>query len=139
MVVLLKKLTYGALLSPSEASEEFREGIILCFRALLLNLHPCSNASCSCEQIPGLPALSEDTNDSNHWRSFKSTAGSEVCLLDFLRSQAASAAIGHWLSLLLKVCLFLCCRVFRCKLKWICFLNFMWWKNNQNLSLAFII
>ncbi|KAK4261906.1 hypothetical protein QN277_004842 [Acacia crassicarpa] len=102
MVVLLKKLTYGALLSPSEASEEFREGIILCFRALLLSLHSCSDASCSCEKIPGLPALSEDADDTSLWNSFKSAAESEVCLLAFLRSQAASAAIGHWLSLLLK-------------------------------------
>ncbi|XP_054809216.1 uncharacterized protein LOC129311171 isoform X3 [Prosopis cineraria] len=102
MVVLLKKLTYGALLSPSQASEELREGIILCFRALLLSLHSCSDESCLCEQIPGLPALSEDTDDAPLWKSFKSTAESEVCLLAFLRSQAASAAIGHWLSLLLK-------------------------------------
>nr|XP_025625066.1 uncharacterized protein LOC112717178 isoform X2 [Arachis hypogaea] len=75
MVVLLKKLTYGALLTPAEASEEFREGIILCFRALLLGLSPCSDVSCSY---------------------------SEECLLAFLRSQSASAAVGHWLSLLLK-------------------------------------
>ncbi|XP_028787587.1 uncharacterized protein LOC114743543 [Neltuma alba] len=102
MVVVLKKLTYGALLSPLEASEEFREGIILCFRALLLSLQSCSDESCSCEQIPGFPALSEDTDDTPHWKSSKTTAESEVCLLAFLRSQDASAAIGHWLSLLLK-------------------------------------
>ncbi|KAK7259182.1 hypothetical protein RIF29_24782 [Crotalaria pallida] len=101
MVVLLKKLTYGALLSPSEASEEFREGIILCFRALLLSLHSCSNVSCSCKQIPGLPALSDNMYDTLH-KSFKYGSESEECLLAFLRSETASAAIGHWLSLLLK-------------------------------------
>ncbi|XP_004295659.1 PREDICTED: uncharacterized protein LOC101290940 [Fragaria vesca subsp. vesca] len=103
MVVVLKKLTYGALLSPSDASEEFREGVIKCFRALLLNLLPCSDKSCTCHQIFGLPMLLEK-------RDFKSPAisspnyvsASNECLLSFLQSQAASAAVGHWLSLLLK-------------------------------------
>ncbi|XP_015946880.1 uncharacterized protein LOC107471876 isoform X2 [Arachis duranensis] len=103
MVVLLKKLTYGALLTPAEASEEFREGIILCFRALLLGLSPCSDVSCSCKQISGMPALSDDLhNDAIHHKCFKSGSESEECLLAFLRSQSASAAVGHWLSLLLK-------------------------------------
>ncbi|OIV95355.1 hypothetical protein TanjilG_07511 [Lupinus angustifolius] len=101
MVVLLKKLTYGALLSPSEASEEFREGIILCFRALLLSLQSCSNVSCSCKQISGLPALSDNMYDTLH-KSFKYGSESEECLLAFLQSETASAAVGHWLSLLLK-------------------------------------
>ncbi|CAL5207919.1 unnamed protein product [Lathyrus oleraceus] len=102
MVVILKKLTYGALLSPSEASEEFREGILLCFRALLLNLNSCSDASCSCKTIPGLPALSDDIYDHRLHKNFKNVSESEECLLAFLRSQTASAAVGHWISLLLK-------------------------------------
>ncbi|KAF7808337.1 TELO2-interacting protein 1 like [Senna tora] len=103
MVVLLKKLTYGALLSPSEASEEFREGIVLCFRALILSLNSCSDESCSCQQISGVPALSENTyNETPPRKSFKCGVESEVCLLAFLHSQSASAAVGHWLSLLLK-------------------------------------
>ncbi|ESW25029.1 hypothetical protein PHAVU_003G002100 [Phaseolus vulgaris] len=102
MVVLLKKLTYGAMLSPSEASEEFREGILLCVKALLLSLYPCSDMSCVCKQIPGLPTLSdEDSNDRLHKTSMNGSE-SEECLLAFLQSQFASAAIGHWLSLLLK-------------------------------------
>ncbi|KAK7349039.1 hypothetical protein VNO80_23875 [Phaseolus coccineus] len=102
MVVLLKKLTYGAMLSPSEASEEFREGILLCVKALLLSLYPCSDMSCVCKQIPGLPTLSdEDSNDRLH-KTFMNGSESEECLLAFLQSQFASAAIGHWLSLLLK-------------------------------------
>lgn len=103
MVVLLKKLTYGALLSPSQASEEFREGILLCFRALLLSLNSCSDASCSCKQIPGLPALPNNIYSDRVKKTFKYSSESEECLLEFLRSQTASAAVGHWISLLLKV------------------------------------
>lgn len=104
MVVLLKKLTYGALLSPSEASEEFREGILLCFRALLLSLHSCCDVSCSCKQITGLPALSDNIYNDRLHKTFNYGSESGECLLAFLRSEAASAAVGHWLSLLLKVC-----------------------------------
>lgn len=102
MVVILKKLTYGALLSPSEASEEFRGGILLCFRALLLNLNSCSDASCSCKQIPGLPALSDNVHNHRLHKNLKNDSKPEECLLAFLRSQTASAAVGHWISLLLK-------------------------------------
>ncbi|KAG1362012.1 putative TELO2-interacting protein [Cocos nucifera] len=75
MVVVLKKLTSGALLSPSEASEEFREGIIKCFSTL----------------------------QTEHATSVRYFLEPEECLLAFLRSQNASAAVGHWLSLLLQV------------------------------------
>ncbi|CAJ1933002.1 unnamed protein product [Sphenostylis stenocarpa] len=102
MVVLLKKLTYGAMLSPSEASEEFREGILLCVKALLLSLYSCSDMSCLCKQISGLPALLEDVDNDRLHKTFKNGLESEECLLAFLQSQFASAAIGHWLSLLLK-------------------------------------
>ncbi|XP_052177769.1 uncharacterized protein LOC127791774 isoform X2 [Diospyros lotus] len=103
MVVVLKKLTYGAMLSPSEASEEFREGIIRCFKALLLSLHSCSNRSCSCKEINGLPSLlaRRDLQSPNRIPA-KYDSEIEECLLAFLQSQSASAAIGHWLSLLLK-------------------------------------
>ncbi|XP_030527813.1 TELO2-interacting protein 1 homolog isoform X2 [Rhodamnia argentea] len=102
MVVILKKLTYGALLSPSVASEEFREGIIKCFRALLLNLLPCSDSSCSCEQINGFPSLLVGDDMLTHpVRRSRQNLGGE-CLLAFLQTQTASAAIGHWLSLLLE-------------------------------------
>ncbi|KHN46513.1 uncharacterized protein LOC114425384 [Glycine soja] len=103
MVVLLKKLTYGAMLSPSEASEEFREGILLCVKALLLSLYSCSDVSCLCEQIPGLPALSDDIYNDELHKTFKYGSESDKCLLAFLQSQFASAAVGHWLSLLLKI------------------------------------
>ncbi|CAA0836577.1 ARM repeat superfamily protein [Striga hermonthica] len=105
MVVVLKKLTHGAMLSPLEASEEFREGVIRCFRALLLNLCPCPDVSCPCKQIgdcPVIPAGKElqflDTKLS------KCNTVSGECLLAFLQSEPASAAVGHWLSLLLKAC-----------------------------------
>ncbi|KAJ0099748.1 hypothetical protein Patl1_20854 [Pistacia atlantica] len=99
MVVVLKKLTYAALLSPSEASEEFREGVIKSFRAMLLSLHPCFDSSCFCKQVLGLPELLE------HRNLRTPVAGASVsgeCLVTFLQSQKASAAVGQWLSLLLK-------------------------------------
>ncbi|PNX87513.1 hypothetical protein L195_g043603, partial [Trifolium pratense] len=91
----MKKLTYGALLSPSEASEEFREGYLFCFRALLLNLNSCYDALCSCKQIPGLPALSDNVYNHKIHKNFKYDSESEECLLAFLRSQTASAAVGQ--------------------------------------------
>ncbi|KAF9617967.1 hypothetical protein IFM89_039260 [Coptis chinensis] len=104
MVVILKKLTYGALLSPSDASEEFREGIVRCFKALILQLHPCSDKSCVCGQIRGLPALISSTNSQiPHTAYLKPRSESVECLLAFLQSQNASAAVGHWFSLLLKI------------------------------------
>ncbi|RVW89686.1 hypothetical protein CK203_036403 [Vitis vinifera] len=103
MVVVLKKLTYGALLSASEAAEEFREGVIRCFRALILSLQPCSDMSCSCKQSLGFPILlaSGDLQvPLVNTSKYDSEPGE--CLIAFLQSQGASAAVGHWLSLLLK-------------------------------------
>ncbi|CAN6311770.1 unnamed protein product [Urochloa humidicola] len=100
MVTMLKKLTSGAMLSPLEASEEFRSGIIRCFRDMLLQLQPCLERSCSCKQATLLP-----TNTSLEAVSVvrsKLSAQPEECLLAFLQSQNASAAVGHWLSLLLQ-------------------------------------
>ncbi|KAM0000391.1 putative armadillo-like helical protein [Helianthus debilis subsp. tardiflorus] len=103
MVVLLKKLTNAALLSPSEASEEIREGIIRCFKALINGLCPCSDTSCTCNQINGPPMLL----DQKHSKSSLTVSqihelNSEECLIAFLRSQSATVTVGHWLSLLLK-------------------------------------
>ncbi|XP_058106780.1 uncharacterized protein LOC131250207 isoform X2 [Magnolia sinica] len=104
MIVVLKKLTSGALLCPSEAAEEFREGIIRCLRALLLGLNPCSVDSCICKQIPGLPTLlSSSTLETQLIAPLKSYSESDECLLAFLQSQNASPAVGHWLSLLLQI------------------------------------
>ncbi|XP_021300339.1 uncharacterized protein LOC110428748 [Herrania umbratica] len=102
MVMILKKLTYAALLSPSEASEEFREGVIKCFRALLLSLHPCSNQSCLCKQSLDLPMLLETRDLQTPTGTLKHGLEQGECLLAFLQSEAASPAVGHWLSLLLK-------------------------------------
>ncbi|KAI8006645.1 hypothetical protein LOK49_LG07G03665 [Camellia lanceoleosa] len=107
VVVLLKKLTYAAMLSPTEVSEEFREGVFRCFRALLLSLHLCSNKFCSCKQINGFPALLARRDVQSQISILpRHVSETEECLLAFLHSQAASAAIGHWLSLLLKVIYF---------------------------------
>ncbi|MCE2055363.1 hypothetical protein HAX54_042481 [Datura stramonium] len=100
-VVLTKKLTRGMLLSPMEASEEFREGVIRCFKALLLNLHCCSCESCPCKQISGWPLLLE--RKSLHSPPVSKFKFKEECLVAFLQSETASVAVGHWLSLLLKV------------------------------------
>lgn len=115
MVVMLKKLTSGALLSPSEASEEFREGIIKCFRSMLLRLQSCSNSSCSCKQMVYSPTIiSFSTLQIEHATSMRYFSEPEECLLAFLRSQNASAAVGHWLSLLLQVGNLNCGAVFQC-------------------------
>ncbi|XP_042012560.1 TELO2-interacting protein 1 homolog isoform X1 [Salvia splendens] len=98
LVVILKKLTLGAMLSPLEASEEFREGVIRCFRAVLLNLGPCSDDSCPCKGISNRPILP----DEKEWQFPGHISVSKECPLAFLQSQPASAAIGHWLSLMLK-------------------------------------
>lgn len=106
MVVILKKLTGGAMLSASEASEEFREGVLRCFRAMLLNLCLCSDDSCPCKQIYDWPILPTEKELLVHVsRQSKSNPVSDECLLAFLQSESASAAIGHWLSLLLKACI----------------------------------
>ncbi|KAM0934113.1 hypothetical protein DsansV1_C32g0220571 [Dioscorea sansibarensis] len=99
MVVVLKKLTSGALLSPSEAAEEFREGIIRCLRAMLLGLVPCSAASCTCKQVSSVAPVSIETLQP-HQRLKHYHCGE--CLIAFLQSQDASAAVGHLLSLLLQ-------------------------------------
>ena len=108
MVVVLKKLTYGAMLSPSEASEEFREGVFRCFRALFLNLDLCANKSCSCKQINGSPILLARRDMQSPISVLpKYDSETEECLLAFLHSHTAAAAVGHWLSLLLKVIYFI--------------------------------
>ncbi|XP_070006196.1 uncharacterized protein [Nicotiana sylvestris] len=100
-IELTKKLSRGASLSPLEASEEFREGVIRCFKALLLNLRCCSSESCSCKQISGWPLLLERKNlDSPPVSKLKFK--DEECLVAFLQSETASIAVGNWLSLLLK-------------------------------------
>ncbi|XP_064981306.1 uncharacterized protein LOC135615838 isoform X2 [Musa acuminata AAA Group] len=103
MVVVLKKIVTGAMLSHSEASEEFREGIIRCFRAMLLNLQPCSVSSCSCKQMVIMPtSKSIDGAIVHHNTLSRNCVESLECLLAFLQAQNASAAVGHWLSLLLQ-------------------------------------
>lgn len=105
MAVLLKKLTRGAMLSPSEAAEEFREGVLRCFRALLSNLIPCNGTSCSCKHSFSLPPLL-DMGDSKclNTKHLECHSQPKECLIAFLQSDIASAAVGHWLSVLLNVC-----------------------------------
>ncbi|GJX91014.1 TELO2-interacting protein 1 [Tanacetum coccineum] len=72
MVVLFKKLTNASLLSPSQASEEFCQGVIAFLR-------PCLTLY--------VADLLIDI---------------DKCLLAFLQSQSAAVSVGHWLSPLLK-------------------------------------
>ncbi|XP_047335958.1 uncharacterized protein LOC124939537 [Impatiens glandulifera] len=103
MIVILKKLTSGLMLSPAEASEEFREEVIRCFKALLLSLRQCSDRSCSCRGTNGLPSLLMRKDLPCKLVEFpQNDLGADKCLVAFLHSQNASAAVGHWLSLLLK-------------------------------------
>uniref|UniRef100_A0A1D1ZHU6 TELO2-interacting protein 1 n=1 Tax=Anthurium amnicola TaxID=1678845 RepID=A0A1D1ZHU6_9ARAE len=101
MAMVLKKLALGASLSPSEAAEEFREGIIRCVRAVLQLVEPCSSESCTCKEVAMLPACMSTSILQSHVTSpSKYHSESEECLLAFLQSPNASAAVGHWLSLL---------------------------------------
>ncbi|XP_021765318.1 uncharacterized protein LOC110729837 isoform X2 [Chenopodium quinoa] len=104
MTVVLKTLTHGAMLSPLEAAEEFREGVVKCFRTLISNIIPCSDASCSCKHSFSQPPLLE-TEDfrcstAEHLECHSPT---KECLIAFLQSESSSAAVGHWLSLLLNI------------------------------------
>lgn len=104
MLAVMKKLISGALLSPSEAAEEFREGIIRCLRALLFRLDRCFVESCMCKRIHGLPALLSGTNiQTLHITPLQFRSELNECLLAFLRSQDASPMVGQCLSLLLQV------------------------------------
>lgn len=106
MAIILRKLTLGAMLSPLEASEEFREGVIRCFRAVLLNLCPCSDDLCPCKQIADRPVFpSEKELQFSVPNVSKYSSVSKECSLAFLQSEPASAAVGHWLSLMLKACI----------------------------------
>ena len=52
MVVVLKKLTSGAMLSPNEAAEEFREGIIRCLRGMLFRIQPALQSLARAKRLP---------------------------------------------------------------------------------------
>ncbi|KAJ7549328.1 hypothetical protein O6H91_07G049000 [Diphasiastrum complanatum] len=116
MSMLLRKLTAAAMLSPDEASEEFRHGVVKCLKALFSQLEPCDNIHCRCKilNIPyglliedgslkvdfcSLPMIFKTTADltSFSWKNDK------ACVIAVLLSEDMSAAIGHLLSLLLKV------------------------------------
>ncbi|KAJ6917748.1 hypothetical protein NC652_019931 [Populus alba x Populus x berolinensis] len=90
----MKKLTYAAMLTENEASEEFREGVIKCFRALIEGLSSCGVEGCSCEEINGLPALVEARDNRNVNSARDYLGGEGECLVRFLRSQSSSAAVG---------------------------------------------
>jgi TELO2-interacting protein 1 len=109
MVMILKKLTAGAMLSHTNASEEFRIGIIKSFKAMLLRAQPCSDCCCLCKKsVTPQTAVEITHSDFDHANNkLYSNTDSQECLVAFLQSPDASAAVGHWLSLLLEVIYFL--------------------------------
>lgn len=106
--MILKKLTSGAMLSHTDASEEFRIGIIRSFKAMLLRMQPCSDCCCVCKKLVIPETAVEITRLDFKHANNKSYSGmdSQECLLAFLQSPDASAAVGHWFSLLLQVIFF---------------------------------
>lgn len=120
LTTLLRKLTGAAMMSPAEASEEFRHGTVLCLRSVFQALQPCKSSSCSCKYV--LPSvfdmLKQDSGDPyksyTHPAQEEYTADEEltpvdyvapeVCPLGYLQSLDMAPAIGHLLSLLLQVC-----------------------------------
>ena len=74
---------------------------MLCFRALLLNLNSCYDASCSREQIPDLRVLLDNIYNNRLHKNLKNDSEPEECSLAFLRSQTVLASVRHWISLLL--------------------------------------
>ncbi|KAG0557818.1 hypothetical protein KC19_11G159100 [Ceratodon purpureus] len=119
MTTLIGKLTKAALLSPVEASEEFRHGIVMCIRSVFQALQPCKSVSCSCKYVLPSPftilhrdpgelyegythtAMEEDVIDEEFTTIDYATP--EPCPLGFLQSLDMGPAIGHLLSLLLQI------------------------------------
>ncbi|GKA35025.1 ARM repeat superfamily protein [Tanacetum coccineum] len=96
----LNQLTNATLLSPSQASEEFRQAFITSFKALLNALCFYSNSSCQCEQLKSLPRLIDNNRYSQSFPVHELDI--DECLLVFLRSQSAAVTVGNWLLLMLR-------------------------------------
>lgn len=116
--LLLRKLTAAAMLSPEEASEEFRHGAVKCLKEFLVGLMPCCRLLCSCK-LAGLPhpviydegCLRADLSCTSNTMP-ESTAkhvvkemvtDNEECLIEFLQSKSMSPAVGHLLSLFIQI------------------------------------
>lgn len=118
MSVLLRKLTLAAMLSPDEASEEFRHAAVKSLKRLIAGLRPCRRSFCGCKSsalpypiIFGKGCLKADlvsalsTPPKNTAReAVEETAHeNEECLIEFLQSENMSVAVGHLLSLFLQI------------------------------------
>jgi hypothetical protein len=120
MTSLLKKLTAAAMLSPSEASEEFRHHVVMCLRSLFQALQSCGSSSCSCKHVllPPFTILKQNpsvlyegyTFNENIQEDFLAEefttveySALEKCPLGCLQALDMAPAIGHLLSLLLQV------------------------------------
>lgn len=120
MTSLLKKLTAAAMLSPLEASEEFRHCVVLCLRSLFQALQSCGSSSCSCKHVLLSPfailkhnrsvlyegyTFKDDVQEDFLAEEFTAVEYSapEECPLGYLQTLDMAPAIGHLLSLLLQV------------------------------------
>ena len=119
MTTLIGKLTKAALLSPAEASEEFRQGIVLCIKSVVQALQACKSLSCSCKYVLLSPFSILNQDPRELYEGYTYTAAEEdvideelttvdyvtpeVCPLGFLQSIDMAPVIGHLLSLLLQV------------------------------------
>jgi hypothetical protein len=110
--MLLRKMTSAAMLSPKEAAEEFRHGVVKCIQALFDSLRPCDDSTCSCKLTSSSPLDAFKENPLGFRRAYGNggteskdfIAVADGCALGCLQSQNMSAAIGHLMSLLLQVC-----------------------------------
>ncbi|CAM6129670.1 unnamed protein product [Calypogeia fissa] len=109
--MLLRKLTSAAMLSPKEAAEEFRQGVVKCLQALLQNLRPCGSSTCVCKQISPSPFVGLQQSPLAFFgecaivkpEAEEHMEVSDTCPLGYLQSENMSVAIGHLISLLLQI------------------------------------
>lgn len=113
MVTVLKSLSAAAMLTPAEASEEFRHGVVRCLKASFLSLQSCGDPSCRCSASwsPPQHGYGDGCNfyAEHVWtRCFavsqtRNSENIEACHVAYLQSDDMRVAIGHLFSVLLKV------------------------------------
>ncbi|KAL2608666.1 hypothetical protein R1flu_027239 [Riccia fluitans] len=111
MTMMLRKLTGAAMLTASEAAEEFRHGVVKCLKALLASLSSCSSGSCTCQSVSSSPieVLKQSIWNSvgsvkMHSSKFQTTMDEkDICPLGLLQLESEAPAVGHLISLLLQI------------------------------------
>ncbi|KAL3699023.1 hypothetical protein R1sor_017045 [Riccia sorocarpa] len=111
MTMMLRKLTGAAMLTASEAAEEFRHGVVKCLKALLTNLSSCSSGLCTCQSVSPsrfemLKQTTRKSAESFEIPSSKfeaSMSEKDICPLGLLQMESMAPAVGHLISLLLQI------------------------------------